>query len=215
MGRAEFLGALRARLAGADHEAQHPHPLVHIKGVPEVVYTRDLGDLAAAYIETASALGVTVRRAAAADVVAEAVRELGVERAVLSHDPECVGLDAVLRDLGVEVVPWDSPQAAARAELGVTGAALAIAATGTLVMYADRAGGRSASLVPAVHLAVVREANLVPDASHLLRRMHERFPMGPPSQLVLASGPSRSADIESTLTIGVHGPGKVLVALTP
>ena len=95
------------------------------------------------------------------------------------------------------------------AAVGITRCAAAIADTGTLLLLFDEARPRSTSLVPRVHLAVVREADLVaslPDA-------FARIPSPPPSGLVFVTGPSRSADIEQLLTLGVHGPAEVHVVL--
>jgi L-lactate dehydrogenase complex protein LldG len=88
-----------------------------------------------------------------------------------------------------------------------------VAATGTVVLSSARAGGRSAALVPPVHLALVRAADVVATPADIWRCLPERFPEGLPSQLVFASGPSRSADIEFTLTVGVHGPKAVWMAI--
>jgi L-lactate dehydrogenase complex protein LldG len=120
----------------------------------------------------------------------------------------------LLAAAGVEVLPFDGLASSARADLGVTGAAYAIAATGSVVLAAGAAGGRSAALVPPVHLALVDAATVVATPADLWRRLPERFPDGLPSQLVFASGPSRSADIEFTLTVGVHGPKVAWMAIS-
>jgi L-lactate dehydrogenase complex protein LldG len=123
------------------------------------------------------------------------------------------GLGPCLDALGVAIQPGQQPAAAAAADLGITGAVYGLAATGSVVVAADRAGGRSVSLLPPVHLAVVEASRVVDSASEVWRRLPERFPDGLPSQLVFISGPSRSADIEFTLTVGVHGPKRVWLAL--
>lgn len=199
MERTAFLQRIRDRLAHGPHDSL-PHPIAHVDGVPRVRYTRDLDDPAAAYIEAAELLGIVVGHDPA-----ELVRHSGAATACFSSDPE-VG---VVRSLGLREVP------AQDAELGVVGAAWAIAATGTAVFDAARAGRRTASLLPPAVLILVRAGNIVATAADVLRSMAERFPEGPPSQLVFASGPSRSGDIELELTTGVHGPGRVYVAILP
>ena len=119
----------------------------------------------------------------------------------------------MLQDEGVEVMPFDGPGTASIADLGVTGAMYGIAATGTLVMHAGRAGGRTASLLPPVHLALLDARNILPESGALFRQMSERLPEGPPSQLVFATGPSRSGDIELIITTGVHGPKEVWIGI--
>jgi L-lactate dehydrogenase complex protein LldG len=98
---------------------------------------------------------------------------------------------------------------------GITGALAGIAETGTLVIPGGEGQPLSASLLPEIHIAVLRASDIeeslekVMDPSTSLRaglRKVEAYPA-----TVLVSGPSRTADIEMTLTIGVHGPGEVHV----
>ena len=92
------------------------------------------------------------------------------------------------------------------ADVGITGVRCAIAQTGTLVLTSDV--GRIASLLPMNHIAVVKAEQIVPT-------MLEAFEtyMDVPTAWVQATGPSRTADIEQTLEIGVHGPGVVHVIM--
>ena len=145
-------------------------------------------------------------------LVAEICRSHGVARAVVSRDPECEGMVEVLRDLGVEAGELASAEQAADADLGITGAAYGIALTGSVVVDAARAGGRTASLLPAVHLALLRAENLVATPGDLLRAV-SKGARDLPSNLVIITGPSRSADIELQLTLGVHGPRALFVGL--
>lgn len=96
------------------------------------------------------------------------------------------------------------------ADLGVTGAVCGIALTGTIVVDSSRAGGRLASLLPPLHLALLPIDAMVADAGEVLRALPARRL---PSNLVFVTGPSKSADTELVLTVGVHGPRKVVVAL--
>jgi L-lactate utilization protein LutC len=73
----------------------------------------------------------------------------------------------------------------------------------------DSRPGRSLSLLPPVAVFVIDAATIVDTPSDVLRQRQRWWPDGVPSQVVLVSGPSRSADIEMTLTVGVHGPGEV------
>jgi L-lactate dehydrogenase complex protein LldG len=100
-------------------------------------------------------------------------------------------------------------------KVGITGALAGIAETGTLVIPGGQGQPLSASLLPEIHIAVLRaseiegslEKVLSPSAS-LRTGLHkvDSYPA-----VVLVSGPSRTADIEMTLTIGVHGPGELHV----
>ena len=81
------------------------------------------------------------------------------------------------------------------------------------MLHAGRAGGRTTGLVPPVHLALLRSDRILPDAGALWRHLPKQLPDGMPSQLVFATGPSRSGDIEMVITIGVHGPKAVIIGL--
>ena len=91
------------------------------------------------------------------------------------------------------------------ASLGVTRCAAAIADTGTMLLVFDRAHPRGTSLLPRIHLAVLHPGDFVPSLADALAR----FPAPPPSAVTFVTGPSRSADIEQILTLGVHGPAQV------
>lgn len=99
------------------------------------------------------------------------------------------------------------------ADLGLTGVEYAIASSGTIVMAASPHHPRSASLLPPVHIAVVRQSQLLPDLAALAVKLRQDFPERPSSGLALITGPSRTADIEQTLSIGVHGPGELHVLM--
>ena len=96
------------------------------------------------------------------------------------------------------------------ADAGVTGVIAGIAETGTLVVPGGRKRSQLASLIVPVHIAILRPEDIY-------RTMEEWLTAIGKEQLMetacinLISGPSRTADIEMTLTIGVHGPGKVVV----
>ena len=94
----------------------------------------------------------------------------------------------------------------ADADVGITGVRCAIAQTGTLVLTSDT--GRLASLLPMTHIAIVSAEQLVPTMTEAFEKY-----MDIPTAWVQATGPSRTADIEQTLEIGVHGPGVVHVIM--
>jgi L-lactate dehydrogenase complex protein LldG len=95
------------------------------------------------------------------------------------------------------------------ADLGITGAGYGLADTGTLVLLASEVEGRLASLLPPVHLAVITADQIVADLTELFFRLTQ-----PPSScLTFITGPSRTADIELTLTVGVHGPKELHVVV--
>jgi L-lactate dehydrogenase complex protein LldG len=97
---------------------------------------------------------------------------------------------------------------------GVTGAFCAIAETGTLMMLSGKETPPSTSLLPETHIAVLGPSRIVAsmeDAWELMRKEIKQ----PPRLVNFISGPSRTADIEMTVTLGAHGPYRVLVILAP
>jgi L-lactate utilization protein LutC len=91
---------------------------------------------------------------------------------------------------------------------GVVRATAAIAQTGSVVIDSARTT-RAHSLLPERCVFVIDASTVVDTPADVLRDRARWWPDGLPSQIVLVSGPSRSADIEMTLTVGVHGPGQV------
>lgn len=95
------------------------------------------------------------------------------------------------------------------AEVGVSQAAYGLADTGSVVLLAGPDNPRGRSLLPSVHISVLAVDNVLPGLADLFRELGTDLP----SEVAIVTGPSRSADIEQTLTIGVHGPGEVHVVL--
>ena len=90
----------------------------------------------------------------------------------------------------------------------VTGCLAAVAATGSIVT--GGAAGRGGALVAPLHVCVVERRRLVGGLADLMRLIHR---LGGGSMVALQTGPSRTADIEKSLIIGVHGPKRVHVIL--
>jgi L-lactate dehydrogenase complex protein LldG len=100
-----------------------------------------------------------------------------------------------------------------RATVGVTGALAGLAETGSLVLLNGPGRGRLASLLPPVHVALLTVADLYAGMSAFLAARPDVVRQA--SNLVFVSGPSRTADIEQVLTLGVHGPRELHVVLVP
>jgi hypothetical protein len=107
----------------------------------------------------------------------------------------------------------DYRRALFESDVGVTTADYALADTGTLVLVSGSERHRLASLVPTVHVCLLEAGRILPDLSSLIGRLGGRFSPGetPPQAVTFITGPSRTADIEQTLTTGVHGPHKLRV----
>ncbi|HEX6291945.1 MAG TPA: lactate utilization protein [Herpetosiphonaceae bacterium] len=133
------------------------------------------------------------------------------------------GVDALLDGLGIARV---APQVLGDDDresrlggletipIGITGADAAIAESGSLLLLSDDGRGRLASLLPPMHIALLpaeRIMRTLPDAFALLREQLGDGMFRNRSNLAIISGPSRTADIELSLTLGVHGPKEVHV----
>ncbi len=98
----------------------------------------------------------------------------------------------------------------AQADMCITGSDYAIAETGSVVAQPRTGLSRLVSLTPQVHVALVRPADVVPDLDSFFRIQKDLHQQGRwPPYTNLITGPSRTADIEQTLVIGVHGPKEV------
>jgi L-lactate dehydrogenase complex protein LldG len=94
---------------------------------------------------------------------------------------------------------------------GVSRAAYGLADTGSVVLAASPEEPRAASLLPEVHISLLAEDRILPGLDALFEELGGELP----SALAIVTGPSRSADIEQKLAVGVHGPGEVHVVLEP
>jgi L-lactate dehydrogenase complex protein LldG len=178
-------------------------------------------DPPARFIEQLEALGGNGRRVETPEKARDYVLALAREREaklLVRWDVEELdelGVDEPLREAGVEVVVWrdleDFKDVAATSDVGLSTAEWAIAETGSLVLTGGAGRGRTVTLLPPTYVAVVpadRVLRTVPEAIEKYAREEAL-----PANVCFHTGPSRSGDIEMTLTIGVHGPGDVHVIL--
>jgi L-lactate dehydrogenase complex protein LldG len=136
---------------------------------------------------------------------------LRAQRIAISDAPEVERLihmtDLEIEELGIapnasEIFGFD---------VGITTAQAAIAETGTLVLDSARERHRFVSLVPPVHIAIVAASTIRATLGETLAMLENRKELSP--AVTFITGPSRTADIELTLTIGVHGPQELYVII--
>jgi L-lactate dehydrogenase complex protein LldG len=96
---------------------------------------------------------------------------------------------------------------AANAKIGVSQMDWAIANTGTLVQDAAAVEKRLASTLPSIHIAIVDTKKILPDLPAIFAKVTPSMT----NYISLITGPSRTADIERVLTIGVHGPERLVI----
>jgi L-lactate dehydrogenase complex protein LldG len=195
--RDEVLGRIRRALGPAPAVPDVPRAY---RGAGEAAP----GDVVGRFCERVAEYQATVTRVRAgelADTVARLCEGRGARRiAVPPGGPD------VLR--GVEVVVDDpplSPQALDQLDGVLTGCALAIAETGTIVLDGGaRSGRRALTLVPDWHVCIVEEAAVVAGVPDAVAALAEAAADGRP--ITLVSGPSATSDIELDRVEGVHGP---------
>lgn len=235
--REQFLAGIRAALASTPRDGTPPSA----GAPPDDVYER-AERLRAPSPETRAALLAQLERSAelqswrfvraateqeAAARVVEIAREHGAGTVVrTAHDVlEGMALDEALAGAGMEGVllaegpggpdAQERQATAASAAVGVTGADAVIAETASVALAPRRGMSRQASLLPPVHVAVARADQVVGTLDDALTLRLAELAEAEESTwyMNLVSGPSRTADIEQTLVVGVHGPGVVYLVV--
>jgi L-lactate dehydrogenase complex protein LldG len=211
--RNTVLGAIRHHLAEARRTEGLPADRDALPDGPGRPPSEGLDALVARFAERLGAVSGHVWRVAGLAGAVEAVREVlgdhSVRRLACSDDPLCTKIAAAL-GTGFEPVDPGDRRAMFAADAGLSSAQLAVAETGTLVLRSDAERHRLVSLLPPLHLAVVPTARLVDTMATALRRLQAE---SVPPTLTFVTGPSRTADIELTLVVGVHGPRHLHVVL--
>lgn len=101
----------------------------------------------------------------------------------------------------------------ANCDVSITGCECLVARTGTIVMSSAQQSGRSTSVYAPIHICIAYSNQLVYDVKEALQLVKDKYNAAIPSLITFATGPSRTADIEKTLVVGVHGPKEVYLFL--
>jgi L-lactate dehydrogenase complex protein LldG len=203
--------ALRtARIPGGDdHAAQavSHDGVADRRPVPE-----RFEELCDRFAAEARALGVEVFVEASPEAVRDRLAAMISGRRVLSWNPDQLPYAAGTLVTGAAF--GSSPRSdQAAAEVGVTGCHGAVAETGSLALLSRPGCSRTVSLLPALHVALVQPGDLIFGMGDFFALQADRIASA--SNLTFVTGPSRTADIELSLTIGVHGPARVVVIIGP
>lgn len=151
---------------------------------------------------------------------------MGYERQILSWHPDALPIPGVaesVQDLDLRLVTPgelrspESREAVRYIRYGLTGVEAAFASTGSFIVASGPQTLRSASLLPIRHIALIPFERLYPTMEDWLRQRREAGTLTSylrdHANVVMISGPSKSADIEMMLTLGVHGPRHVYAIL--
>ncbi len=144
-------------------------------------------------------------------IIAELQTRVLAKRIALSNAPLVLEL---ARGLAVEELQICPPVSELFSyDVGVTMAQAAIAETGTLILESEKERHRLVSLLPPVHIAVVRADDICLTIGDALKRVRGHVKEEMSRAITFITGPSRTADIELTLTVGVHGPKELYVII--
>jgi L-lactate dehydrogenase complex protein LldG len=165
----------------------------------------------------AEELTVKVLRAAsskeAADLIIEQIRQLKVQKVATTPltmvDDQALQAYAPAEDL--DFTTELNKGKIEQADMGISEFDLGIAQLGCIVQDASDLHTRLVSMLPPIHLALLQTAALVESFSDALEVIEKAYKGNIPPYLSFITGPSKTADIERELTIGVHGPEKLII----
>lgn len=213
MERSEFLARVEAAEAAAilpSHSSQDPGQWV--PELPDV-------DLVDRFTEVAEKMAAEVHTGPVDEVITQIVERYDVDDYISWDVDRIDGLDRLpdhLRRITTETPRGPEGRNEHNAgymecRLGITGAEAGFAETGTIVVRSGPGRPRMASLVPLVHVSVLRRERIFRSASHWVA--DPTAPISQGSNVVFITGPSKTADIESIVTLGVHGPKHLHIVL--
>jgi len=178
---------------------------------------QDVESLFASFKQKAEALTVKVIRCAsvreAENMIINEIKE-GSYKKVVTVPLSEINVDAVKKQAeqaGVEFITDLNRDIVEKAELGIAEYDLGIASLGSIVMDATDVYKRLVSSLPPTHLAIIKTGCIVDNFEASLEVIQKTYGSQVPSYLSYVTGPSKTADIERVLTIGVHGPGRLIV----
>jgi L-lactate dehydrogenase complex protein LldG len=140
------------------------------------------------------------------------VEAAGVKKAVVVESPlqKAAGITEALRSRGIAVYtePEEIAAHADTADIGISGVEFGIAETGSVFQDGYAIATRLVTILPPLHCVFLPSAHIVPGIPEAFEIISQNFDHG---YLGFITGPSRTADIERVLTIGVHGPGRFAI----
>jgi len=171
--------------------------------------------LRARFINEARAVYMTVTECENDETTINTLCDLiGEDRRILCWDADRIplaGLHSVLNDAGIEIAAHDDGEV----RVGVTGVDAALAATGSLVLMSGPGQYRTVSLLPDLHIAVLKADCIMPtlETWFATQRTDDLAAFRAASNVTIVTGPSKTADIAQELIKGAHGPRAVHILL--
>jgi L-lactate dehydrogenase complex protein LldG len=175
----------------------------------------DTSSLIARFISEAEALSAVVHQPSDETQAVQIILGiLGEDSTVLAWDWSSIPLPTLPGALEAARISTASPQDP-QVRVGISGASAALAATGSLVLSSGKGQYRATSLLPPVHIAVIMRRQIVPNLESWIQQQRKAglTAFQQTSNLVIVSGPSRTADIAMELILGMHGPGELHIII--
>lgn len=171
----------------------------------------DASSLVARFVSEAEALSAVIHQPSDETQAIQIILGiLGEDSIVLAWDWPSIPLPTLPGALEAAHISTASPHDP-DVRVGISGASAALAATGSLVLSSGKGQYRATSLLPPVHIAVISRHQIVPNLEGWIQqqRLAGLNAFQQTSNIVIVSGPSRTADIAMELILGMHGPGEL------
>jgi len=220
--REEILHTIRKGLKGVDPEKTFDDRNFQFEAEEvQKLIEEQQGNLKTQFMGELNKVNTNVREAGSEDEVKSFLQDIIKEKELKSFAIwesrflKEINLKQELKDAGLKLITAKNKNRMANADIGITEVDYTIADTGTLVLLTDKNQPRSVSLLPPIHVAIVRPENLVRNIKDLFIILKSRLQNSEDitSCMTFITGPSRTADIELSLTLGVHGPKELYVLI--
>lgn len=210
--RANILSKLKEQVKGADY-SKLPKEISY--KYPELTKPQQVSHFIT-LLEANHAQVIKLDQAEIATVVSQQLKQRGISTLLYGLGaPHSGQMAEVDNTINTEIFDFDLNTNKERlfndSPAGITSSHSAIAATGSIVLWPTVNEPRSLSLVPPVHIVIVDANTIHSDFAHLIKAQQWQDKL--PTNIVLVSGPSKTADIQQTLAYGAHGPKELIVLL--
>lgn len=205
----------REQILGRLRQAKRPFPTISAPKTYLPMVPIDHTSPAALYLrftEEVQKAGAVLHEAMSEEAALEVLLKLiGQDTAVSCWEPEQIPLSGLAKGLDKANVQRVGQDASVR--IGITGVDAGLAATGSVVLMSGNGRYRSSSLLPPIHIAIMHANQILPDLESWFAQQKQTGleKTRQHSNIVVISGPSRTADIAMQLVMGMHGPREMHV----